>query len=96
MNEFKQKLEETLNRLYKENQLSIDAYAELMEFADPNQALQLQQGGVVPSACPNCKEPMNTECACLRNKCVRCLEPVGNITFTVCDDCWDKKPTPQH
>jgi hypothetical protein len=46
MNEFKQKLEETLNRLYKENKLSIDAYSELMEFADPNQALQLQQGGV--------------------------------------------------
>lgn len=46
MNEFKQKLEETLNRLYKENKLSIDAYSELMEFADPNQALQLQQTGV--------------------------------------------------
>lgn len=47
MNEFKQKLEETLNRLYKENKLSIDAYSELMEFADPNQALQLQQTGVM-------------------------------------------------
>ena len=46
MDEFKQKLEETLNRLYKENKLSIDAYSELMEFADPNQALQLQQTGV--------------------------------------------------
>ena len=46
MNEFKQKLEETLNRLYKENQLSIDTYAELMEFADPNHTLQLQQTGV--------------------------------------------------
>ncbi|UGS22096.1 hypothetical protein [Flavobacterium cyclinae] len=47
MNEFKQKLEETLNRLYKENKLSIDAYSELMEFADPNQNLQLQQTGVI-------------------------------------------------
>ena len=56
----------------------------------------LRIGSVVPSACPNFKEPMNTECACFRNKCVRCLEPVGNITFTVCDDCWDKEPTPQH
>lgn len=46
MNEFKRKLEETLNRLYKENKLSIDAYSELMEFADPNQNLQLQQTGV--------------------------------------------------
>ena len=47
MNEFKQKLEETLNRLYKENKISIDVYSELMEFADPNQALQLQQTGVM-------------------------------------------------
>lgn len=46
MNEFKRKLEETLNRLYKENKLSIDAYSELMEFADTNQSLQLQQTGV--------------------------------------------------
>lgn len=53
-------------------------------------------GSVVPRDCPNCKEPINTECACLRNKCVRCLKPVGNITFTVCDDCWDKEATPQH
>ena len=50
MNEFKQKLEETLNRLYKENKLSIDAYSELMEFADPNKALQLQQTGVSGTA----------------------------------------------
>lgn len=46
MNEFKQKLEEILNRLYKENKLSIDTYVELMDFADPNQNLQLQQTGV--------------------------------------------------
>lgn len=46
MDEFKQKLEEILNRLYKQNKLSIDAYSELMEFADPNQNLQLQQTGV--------------------------------------------------
>ena len=49
MNEFKQKLELTLNRLYKENKLSIDTYAELMEFADQNQNLQLQQTGVSSS-----------------------------------------------
>ena len=49
MDEFKQKLELTLNRLYKENKLSIDTYSELMEFADPNQNLQLQQTGVSSS-----------------------------------------------
>ena len=41
------KLEETLNRLYKENQISIDAFSELIDFADPDKALQLQQTGVV-------------------------------------------------
>ena len=39
--------------------------------------------------CPNCKETKE-ECKCMRNKCIRCRKPVGNITFTVCDDCWDK------
>lgn len=32
-----EKLEKTLNRLYRENKLSIDTYTELMEFAEPNQ-----------------------------------------------------------
>ncbi len=40
--------------------------------------------------CPNCKENKK-KCACMRNKCIRCGKPVGNITFTVCDKCWDKK-----
>lgn len=40
--------------------------------------------------CPNCKEPEGN-CACIRNICVKCGKPVGNITFTVCDECWDKK-----
>lgn len=39
--------------------------------------------------CPNCKETVK-ECACMRNKCHRCGAPVGNITFSVCDECWDK------
>ena len=47
-----------------------------------------------PVRCPNCGEELNSECACMRNKCIECGAPVGNITFTVCDDCWDhKKPT---
>ena len=45
--------------------------------------------------CLNCGE-LNNECACLRNKCIRCGNPVGNITFTVCDDCWDKEHPPQN
>lgn len=39
--------------------------------------------------CGNCKE-LNKECACIRNKCIFCGGPVGNITFTACDGCWDK------
>jgi hypothetical protein len=38
--------------------------------------------------CPNCKETVK-ECACMRNICHKCGNPVGNITFTVCDKCWD-------
>ena len=40
--------------------------------------------------CPNCKETKK-ECACMRNICHKCGKPVGNITFTICDDCWDIK-----
>lgn len=39
-------------------------------------------------ACPNCKETKQP-CACMRAKCIRCGRPIGNITFTVCDDCWE-------
>jgi hypothetical protein len=46
-----EKLEKTLNRLYKENKISIDTYTELMEFADSNQALQLLQPDVITSVC---------------------------------------------
>ena len=47
----------------------------------------------IKEPCPNCKETEEV-CACLRNICLRCGGPVGNITFTYCDDCWDKKPDP--
>jgi hypothetical protein len=40
--------------------------------------------------CPNCKEPADGNCACMRNKCIRCGESVGNVTFTVCEDCWHR------
>lgn len=38
--------------------------------------------------CSNCRETTK-QCACMRNKCVKCGKPVGNITFTICDECWD-------
>ncbi len=42
-----------------------------------------------PEMCPNCKKPANGNCDCMKNKCDSCGKPVGNITFTVCDKCWD-------
>jgi hypothetical protein len=37
--------------------------------------------------CSNCREVIK-ECACMRNKCIKCGKSVGNITFSYCDDCW--------
>lgn len=39
--------------------------------------------------CANCKEN-NVVCKCIKNICFKCGYSVGNITFSVCDDCWDK------
>ena len=38
--------------------------------------------------CPNCKETVE-QCACMCNICKDCGKPVGNIIFTICDDCWN-------
>lgn len=43
--------------------------------------------------CPNCKE-RKLPCRCMKNKCVKCGESVGNVTFTRCDKCWEQKLTP--
>lgn len=37
--------------------------------------------------CLNCGETKK-ECACMRNICIKCGKPVGNITFSFCDKCW--------
>jgi len=39
--------------------------------------------------CPNCGENRDKKCACMRNKCIKCGKSVGNITFTICDVCWE-------
>jgi hypothetical protein len=38
--------------------------------------------------CPNCGENADGNCACIQNTCCSCGKPVGNVTFTVCDECW--------
>lgn len=43
--------------------------------------------------CPNCKKELNDNCDCMKNLCRKCDNPVGNITFTVCDECWDSNET---
>ena len=55
----------------------------------------MNQGKKILKTCPNCGET-NDWCACMRNTCIKCGKPVGNITFTVCDDCWDKDFTPNN
>jgi len=42
---------------------------------------------IMENPCPNCEETKKN-CACMRNKCIRCGKPVGNITFSSCDLCW--------
>ena len=49
--------------------------------------MKLEFNGII---CDNCKE-CEPVCACLRNICVVCGAPVGNITFTVCDECWNNR-----
>lgn len=39
--------------------------------------------------CSNCEETQDP-CACMRNHCLWCGKPVGNITFTCCDDCFNE------
>jgi len=46
--------------------------------------------GPTAMGCPNCHET-EKRCACARNKCTGCGKPVGNITFSLCDDCWEKR-----
>jgi hypothetical protein len=41
--------------------------------------------------CPNCKKPNNNNCDCMKNICLLCNKPIGNITFTICDECWDRE-----
>ncbi len=42
--------------------------------------------------CSNCKETIKN-CACMRNKCIKCGKSIGNITFTKCDDCFSLSET---
>ncbi|MFW6246777.1 MAG: hypothetical protein ACOC22_01180 [bacterium] len=42
-----------------------------------------------PEPCSNCKETVEV-CACMRNICNDRGEPVSNVTFSVCDECYNK------
>ena len=81
-----------LMRLHRIKNPSIDSYDQILE-------LMTEQIGKLRSLvdhlpennkCPNCHETKDP-CACLRNRCKLCGMPVGNITFTLCDDCWEDK-----
>lgn len=76
----------TAHEAYKiriEKQLSDEDFKKLL----------VDNGIIIPKSeepCGNCKE-INVVCKCIKNICIRCGYSVGNITFTVCDDCWDLK-----
>jgi len=57
-------------------------------FAIKGKELALSEIPMRSKPCPNCGEIVK-ECACMQNICRECGRPVGNITFTVCDNCWD-------
>lgn len=63
-------------------------------FMDPPPPTNPAQTAKEAKPCPNCKETVQP-CACERNRCNLCGGPVGNITFSRCDDCWDDAPTPE-
>jgi len=61
------------------------------KFILPQEAIALLTGKQLTERekpCANCKETI-AECACMRNICVKCNKPVGNITFSHCDKCFD-------
>ena len=74
-----------------ETSITAKKYQELAIFYDDLAELeaQLKEQEEAPKLCPNCKEDLDSWCACMRNTCIKCGKPVGNITFTVCDDCWE-------
>jgi len=51
---------------------------------------EISLGKTNSEPCPNCKETIK-QCACMRNICNKCGKSVGNITFTVCDECWGEQ-----
>ena len=75
------------------------AAAELIEsLKDPSDLFRINKAiGNVNTAlsdlfeCPKCHET-NAECRCLRGKCDICGKPLGKITYTFCDECWESEP----
>lgn len=63
----------------------------LVELNRIKKLLDSENSTIENGICPNCGEIDNGNCACMRNKCIKCGNPVGNVTFTVCDECWDKE-----
>ena len=63
-----EKLTQLIQTLWSENKLSKETYYELLNFTNETQALQLQQTGVISSACNDYVEGINMQCP-------RCDEP---------------------
>lgn len=63
-------------------------YDEDFTYVDKNRKPLWKSG--IEKTCPNCKKPHDGNCDCMKNLCIKCGSPVGNITFTYCDDCFNK------
>ena len=73
LKEAKEKIQKARTYIHDLPEMDYDSGQALMEREKP---------------CANCKETI-AECACMRNICVKCNKPVGNITFSHCDKCFD-------
>ena len=80
-----------LMRLHGIRNPSIHAYDQILEvMTEQIGKLRSLVDHLPEHECTQCHET-NDPCACMRNKCVRCGKPVGNVTFTLCDDCWENR-----
>ena len=86
---------EGLEKRVAELEAKIDRVVDRLQIdGHPLDRIKIVDGKLQPDGtgtnglCPNCKEPISTDCACFRNKCIKCGEPVGNITFSHCDACF--------
>lgn len=74
-----EKLTEIIQTLWKDEMISSHAYAELLNFTNTHQALQLLQSRVIESVCDDCK---NVTGFYLGTTCSKCNRPFRDVKQT--------------